>query len=127
VTARDARAVVPRVSLSGLTRTGGIAALTGTKAADLALTLPMLAARPAAERNPAAAFVHDAAGPVGLLALGALAVALIVAATEAGSRRLAQLGARRWVPALRVGCYGGAALLWLAAGLRNAAVVSGSL
>lgn len=106
-----------RIALS--TTTLFLGAVLAAKCADIATTLLGLALIPTArEAAPLAAAAIATVGPVlGLCALGAGSVALVVAWIELGAARTA-------TPATARACnYGAVCALWLGASLHNTALI----
>lgn len=108
---------------------GGPIVLVATKAADLAISAPVLAAQPGAEVNPLAAIAFGYLGAIGLLAVSIAVLALIVAVTEFFARF-----AKAWPQAsaatptyIRLAGYGLPSLVWGIVAVANAGVVTGAL
>lgn len=118
----------PRLPLLDVSRVGGIAALVGSKAADVSISLAVLRAYPTAEVNPIARLAFAEFGDVGLVGMAIFVITVIIGAVEFGAVLLDHFGAPDLATiGLRVGCYGLASLIWLAAVVNNVVLVSGAL
>jgi uncharacterized membrane protein len=107
-----------------VSRTVGIAALAAARAADVALTMPVLAAAPAAELNPLA----RALGPTAYLLANVVAVGVLVALIEGAiSLDRRRHGRRSWLRdvAVRGFAYGWLVACSLLIAIHNAVQIKG--